>query len=117
MAAYVSFPEAGGTPLARPVRGERDGDKGAEAGTGFGGQAARGEPGPAAAVHTELQVFVTGVTEVQDSLGGSVTYQYCLEAHSTLPTFRARHSAVTRRGADFALLRHKLRAFCPGVWE
>lgn len=117
MAAYVSFPEAGGTPLARPVNGERNDEGGPAAapGAGFGGRPARGEPGPAAAVHTELQVFVTGVAEVQDALPGSVTYQYSLESHSTLPTFRTRYSAVTRRGADFALLRHKLRAFCPGA--
>ena len=112
MAAYVSFPEAGGTPLARPARAERNGGEGGPPGQA----AARGGPGPAAAVHTELQVFVTGVTEVHDSLPGTLSFQYSLEAHSTLPTFRSRYSAVTRRGADFALLRHKLRAFCPGAW-
>jgi hypothetical protein len=106
MAAYFSFPESGApTPSAAA--------HGADQRRPQRQSSARSDTG---VVSQELQVYCVAFSEVPDSLpGASSTFEYQLQSYSSLPTFRAAQCAVTRRGADFVLLRDKLRAFCPGA--
>ena len=70
--------------------------------------------GRAVALVAELDVCVSAAVEVDDGLHGRC-WEYTVQTRSSLPSYGCAQCSVRRRAQDFARLRARLRAFCPGV--